>query len=99
MAVAKKCDRCGKYYEGNIENTYSYEENGKTFYVDSIRLGKWNARTKSWDNIVSGYDLCRECGKEIAQVVLGGDKNELVTHTPIKPVKRKEIDNDSDSNI
>ena len=85
MAVAKKCDRCGKYYEGSIENVYQYEENGKIFYVDSVRLGKWNARTKGWDNIVSAYDMCKDCAKEITQVIFA--KGDLETRVPEKIVR------------
>ena len=83
MAVAKKCDKCGKYYEATQENLYSYEENGERFFVDSIRLGKWNARTKSWDNIVSAYDLCKDCARKMAEAVLGD--GDLTTRKVIKP--------------
>lgn len=101
MAVAKKCDRCGKYYEGTQENTFSYEENGKIFYVDSFRMGKWNAKTKGWDNIVSAYDLCKDCGSEIAHAIFA--KGELETRTPAKISKHKEVSsngtNESDNGV
>ena len=86
MAQAKKCDRCGKYYEGLPENQYQYEEDGQIFAVNSFRIGNWNARTKQWDSIVSAYDLCRECGKEITQLVF--DKGELITRVPKVPDKK-----------
>lgn len=85
MAVAKRCDRCGKFYEASPENMYSYEENGEKFYVDSIRLGKWNAKTKGWDNIISAYDLCKECASDVTRALL--DKGELVTRKPDKNFK------------
>ncbi len=89
MAVAKRCDRCGKFYEATPENLYSYEENGEKFCVDSIRLGKWNAKSKGWDNIISAYDLCKECAGEITRAVF--EKGELVTRKPDKDVKGKYV--------
>jgi len=69
MAVAKKCDLCNTYYEALPENSYKYEEDGEEYIVNSFRLGNWNAKTKSWDSIVSGYDLCRKCGKAFTELI------------------------------
>lgn len=69
MAVAKKCDVCGKFYEDLKENHFSYEEDGENYMVNSFRLGNWNARTKSWESIVSAYDICKDCGKKITQAI------------------------------
>lgn len=69
MAVAKKCDGCGKYYEDLKDNHFIYEEEGQEFLVNSFRVGNWNARTKSWDSIASAYDLCKDCGKKVTQAI------------------------------
>lgn len=82
MAVAKKCDRCGKYYEGTMDNSYKTEEG---FYVNSIRIGNWDARTKSWRSISSAYDLCKDCGREITECVMG--KGNMQMHAKVTPKK------------
>ena len=102
MAVAKRCDRCGKYYEALPENIYSYEEDGKEFSVNSFRIGNWNAKTKQWESIVSGYDLCKDCGKELIQCVF--DKGELQTRVPKfvpkgQTARQETSTNDSDESV
>lgn len=92
MAVVRKCDRCGKLVDVTSGNRqYTYEEDGKQYVVNSFRLGEWNAKDKQWDSIVSAYDLCYECGKEVTEAVfdvLHGDKNcDLQTRVP-KIVKK-----------
>lgn len=87
MAVVRKCDRCGKLVDVTSSNRqYGYEEDGKEFTVNSFRLGNWNAKEKQWDSIVSAYDLCYECGKEVTEAVFNvmhGDKNcDLQTRIP-----------------
>ena len=52
MAIAKKCDRCGKYYDKNTEHKQNisgrlYYEDGMCFTVDEL-----NTDFK---------DLCDEC--------------------------------------
>lgn len=96
MAVVKKCDRCGKFVDaGTGERQYKYEEDGKEYTVNSFRIGNWNAKTKQWDSIVSAYDLCYECGKEITEAVfdvLHGDKNcDLSTRIPKVPEKKGKV--------
>ena len=34
MATAKKCDRCGKYYDKNIEHKQNI--NGRLYYEDGM---------------------------------------------------------------
>ena len=89
MAVAKKCDRCGKYYEFTPDSQYKYDEEGTEFTVNSFRLGNWNAKTKAWDSIVSAYDLCRDCAQEITEAIF--NKGDLVTRVPVKKDFRKKF--------
>ena len=75
--IAKKCDRCGKFYEATRENVYLHEqqnENGcEKFPINSVRIGFWDAHTRSWRYIASAYDLCPECAKEITEVIMKGN--------------------------
>ena len=93
MAVVRKCDRCGKLVDVTTDQRqYKYEEDGKEYVVNSFRIGSWNAKLKQWDSIVSAYDLCYDCGKEIAEAVFDvkhGDGNcDLTTREPKVPVKK-----------
>lgn len=70
MAVAKICDRCGAFYQRSRENTYQMpDENGDMVFVNSFRIGNWSPKTKSWLSIASAYDLCKDCAKEICDVI------------------------------
>ena len=69
MAVAKRCDRCGKYYEGRRSNQCKIIQDGEEFYINSIRIGDWNALTKQWNNLASGYDICSDCMTQIAEAI------------------------------
>ena len=42
---------------------------GEDFYINSVRIGDWNALAKNWNNLASGYDICADCMKEIAEVI------------------------------
>jgi len=100
MAVAKKCDRCGKYYEGLPENQFRYEEDGNEYTVNSFRIGNWNARTKQWDSIISAYDLCKDCAKEITQLICEtGELRTRVPKIPEKFQKNKEENNASNGSV
>ena len=96
MAFVRKCDRCGKFVDASAnERQYKYEEDGKEYIVNSFRIGNWNAKTKQWESIVSAYDLCYECGKEIAEAVFDvkhGDGNcDLTTRIPKVPDKKTKV--------
>lgn len=69
MAVAKRCDRCGKFYEGGRKNQCKIIQEDETFYLNSIRIGDWNVLQKNWNAMASGYDICSECMQEIAEVI------------------------------
>lgn len=68
MAVAKKCDRCGKFYEATSERVFKTEDGVP---INSIRIGDWDQKSRSWNSIGSAYDLCDECGKIIYEAVCG----------------------------
>lgn len=35
MAIAKKCDRCGRFFEGNV--SYKFNDGEQEFIVNSFR--------------------------------------------------------------
>lgn len=72
MAVIKKCDLCGKISDvSSGDRSYSYEEDGERYVINSFRLGAWNPKTRGWDSIISGYDLCHDCGQKFADFIFG----------------------------
>ena len=93
MAVAKRCDRCKKYYEARPDNVYMHEnENGETFAVNSIRIGNWNQKTKSWNSLASAYDLCADCAREICEAVFAKGEMQMkaIKHIDVRKNKKKE---------
>ena len=95
VSVVKRCDVCGKELTG-ADDHFAYEEEGEQFVVNSLRLGNWNARTKTWDSIVSAYDICRSCGKQLTQAIFNVNegtnnlKSRKKTFTPVKEEKKGE---------
>ena len=66
MADAKKCDRCGMYYDVNKQHHASC--NGNTF-IDGMRF-----------TLVNGYelksiDLCDDCIGKLKKFLEGDNKN------------------------
>lgn len=67
MAIAKKCDRCGKYYDKNIEHKQNI--NGRLYYEDGMCFTIFK-------------DLCDECLEELhmflngAKLILEDGKND-----------------------
>lgn len=53
MATAKKCDRCGKYYDDNQQ--YPASGNGYKSIIDGMAFTMKNGGLKQ------AYDLCDEC--------------------------------------
>ena len=53
MATAKKCDRCGKYYDDNKQ--YPASHNGFKSYIDGMAFTTKNG------SLGQTYDLCDEC--------------------------------------
>ena len=73
MAIAKKCDRCGKYYDKNTEHKQNisgrlYYEDGMCFTVDEVNI--------------DFKDLCDECLDKLhiflngAELILEDGKND-----------------------
>ena len=75
MAIAKKCDRCGRFFEGNV--SYKYNDGEQEFTVNSFRVGNWDQKKKVWRSIASGYDLCETCGREITDCIMAGENNQI----------------------
>lgn len=75
MAIAKKCDRCGRFFEGNV--SYKYNDGENEFIVNSFRVGNWDQKKKIWRSIASGYDLCETCGREITDCIMAGENNQI----------------------
>ena len=74
MAIAKKCDRCGKYYD--INTTHVPPINLKECYEDGIWLGTTNVKCSDVK------DLCDECLDKLhmflngAELILEDSKND-----------------------
>ena len=54
MATAKKCDRCGKYYDKNIEHKQNI--NGRLYYEDGMCF-----TTTAYKINADFKDLCDKC--------------------------------------
>lgn len=61
MALAKRCDRCGKFYEYYIT----------TDKVNAVGLFKISQNGNIWAPDKSGYDLCPECLREFEDFMKG----------------------------
>ena len=86
MASFKKCDRCGKLYEGKAERMFKTPDG---MYVNSVRLGNWNQKTRRWNSLASGYDLCADCASKIYDVVVGAVESEIqMRRNDPKPEKK-----------
>lgn len=67
MASAKKCDRCGRYYDRNTK----YKANGHSNHnLDGV------ATTNTVGMVERSYDLCDECITEFFEQFLTGGKND-----------------------
>ena len=62
MATAKKCDRCGKYYDSNEPHLIG---NGRISAIDGI------AFTLKEGDTADCYDLCDECIKLLVEWLKG----------------------------
>lgn len=100
MAVAKKCDQCGKYYEGTVDRMFKTEEG---FYINAIRLGHWDSRKKEWVSLASAYDLCSDCAQRLYDALCGGESNvkmhKKVVKPDVKPAKRHDISGAEDTTM
>ena len=73
MALVKKCDRCGKYYDKNIEHKQNI--NGRLYYEDGMCF--------TVDEVNTDFkDLCDECLDKLhiflngAELIMGDGKND-----------------------
>ena len=64
MAEAKKCDRCGKYYDNNDRycNPHQFDDHcvATTGPIEIEYMAKISIATK-WRKIIAEYDLCDDC--------------------------------------
>lgn len=71
MAIAKKCDRCGKFYEHYHVGNWSGEYNA----IEKVKLGKYGAV----EYRSSDMDLCQDCMYAFVKFMKGSkiveDKN------------------------
>lgn len=71
MALVKKCDRCGKYYDKNIEHKQNingrlYYEDGMCFTVDEVNTDFKDLCDECLDKLhifLNGAELIMEDGK------------------------------------
>ena len=62
MALAKKCDRCKKFYDGYYDGTHK----AKSEVYNSIILSDTTDDKSNWTK--RGYvDLCKECKADFAK--------------------------------
>lgn len=71
-----QCDRCGKQYEWGNQYKHTDEE-GQQFIVNSFRIGDWDQKNKKWKSIASGYDLCADCARGLADYIFAGEHNQI----------------------
>ena len=77
MAVAKRCDRCGKFYDG-AEKAFKFTDaEGVEHEINSFRIGDWDSKAKKWKSIASGYDLCYNCGSALFDFMTAGENNQV----------------------
>ena len=70
MAIAKKCDLCGVFYEGRDDRVFTSPEG---FKINSIRIGEWDNKNKEWVGIASAYDICEKCGSKLYEMICGAE--------------------------
>ena len=75
MATAKRCDRCGKYYDKNTEHKQNI--NGRLYYEDGMCF-----TTTAYEINADFKDLCDECLDKLhmflngAELILEDGKND-----------------------
>lgn len=57
MADAKRCDRCGSYYDDASSKDKSFKVNGETVYQIAL--------INSSDGRICEYDLCDQCARDL----------------------------------
>lgn len=75
--VAKRCDRCGKFYDGSEKAFKFTDPEGVEHEINSFRIGDWDSKAKKWKSIASGYDLCYNCGSALFDFMTAGENNQV----------------------
>ena len=57
MADAKKCDRCGKYYDDESSKDRNFRVNGIPIHQMAL--------IDACDHHICEYDLCNECARDL----------------------------------
>lgn len=57
MAYAKKCDRCGKYYDDESSKDKNFKVNGITVHKMAL--------IDACDHPIHNYDLCDQCARDL----------------------------------
>ena len=57
MADAKRCDRCGRYYDDENSKDKSFKVNGRTVHQMAL--------IDDCDNRICEYDLCDQCARDL----------------------------------
>ena len=75
--VAKRCDRCGKFYDGSEKAFRFTDAESVEHEINSFRIGDWDSKSKKWRSIASGYDLCHNCGSALYDFMMAGENNQV----------------------
>lgn len=69
MSVARKCDRCGKFYD-----KYTIQDNRFTFEVNGIAIARIydSGECRAFDN--DSYDLCKECFEDMFNFLMNPEQ-------------------------
>ena len=57
MADAKRCDRCGRYYDDENSKGKNFKVNGRTVHQMAL--------IDACDNRICEYDLCDQCASDL----------------------------------
>lgn len=68
MADAKKCDRCGKYYDDESSKDKNFKVNGITVHKMAL--------IDACDYPIHNYDLCDQCARDLFHWLCNEEKVE-----------------------
>lgn len=70
MANAKKCDRCGRFYDGIIMDTELDAYGNYIEHITVLRTNRFNGRMGE-----DKYDLCSDCCRAFVEWLKGGESS------------------------
>lgn len=70
MAMARKCDRCGGFYDEYLKKKRFTDPVNAIAFVQRTERGNWTGDNKD------AFDLCPDCLNDVADYVLGKEKRE-----------------------